>query len=131
MAEIESVIPKSTTAGERLSVRDPFRAPMRQSASLTPKSELETYALEQFTVVAVSTGPNRPGAMVSVGGKSYLVQERVKIGPRGGHIRKITPDAIIVREKIVNPYGQEEEIDTPIRFGPDKRSGVQAQVNGR
>jgi Tfp pilus assembly protein PilP len=49
-------------------------------------------------------------------GKTYVVSERTKIGTRKGIVLKVQPDAILIREKVVNVLGQEENVDVEIRM---------------
>lgn len=97
-------------------LRDPFKKPavIHKTA---PKSDLELFALDQFKLLAVMTGPKRLRAMVAApNGKTYLVWENMRIGIRKGVIRRITPDAIHVREQVINVLGQEENVDSDIRM---------------
>jgi hypothetical protein len=121
-AEIPAVTPSPSPSvnivAETLNkLRDPFKRPVLKASLGIRKGDLESFSVESLKVVGVLTGPSQIRALImSPDGKSHLVTERVKIGIRGGIIKKITPDGILVREKIVNVIGQEENIDTEIQL---------------
>ncbi len=101
-------------------LRDPFKQPELKISKTEPKSDLENYKVDDFKMVAVVTGPYRVRAMVqSPDGKSHLVAQNSKIGQRGGKVLKVTADEVVVREKIVNVFGQEEDLDTEIKLQPE------------
>ncbi len=101
-------------------LRDPFKQPELKMSKTEPKSDLENYKVDDFKMVAVVTGPYRVRAMVqSPDGKSHLVAQNSKIGQRGGKVLKVTADEVVVREKIVNVFGQEEDLDTEIKLQPE------------
>jgi len=103
-------------ADEMVNIRDPFKRP-NVSHSAATLSPLESIPLENFKLLGVITGPERVRAMVAnPEGKTFFVAEKMKIGTRSGVIRKITPEAVFVREKIVNVLGQEEDVETEIRL---------------
>ena len=82
-----------------------------------PKSDLEKYATEEFKLLGVSTGPDRLRALIQAPNqKTYFVAEKTKIGIHKGVIKKITPEVVEVREKIINVLGQEETVSAEIRL---------------
>jgi Tfp pilus assembly protein PilP len=104
-------------------LRDPFKMPEIEIARIIPKSDLERFPVDAYKLVGVLTGPDRLRALLlAPDGKSYFVSEKMKIGVRGGVIRKITPDVVMVREKFVNVVGQEESIESEIRMASDSRN---------
>jgi hypothetical protein len=97
---------------------------------LVPTSDLELYTLDQLKLLAVMTGPKRLRAMVlAPNGKTYLVWENMKIGMRKGVVRRITPDAVHVREQVVNVLGQEENVDSDIRMKLDENGTSPTQAS--
>jgi Tfp pilus assembly protein PilP len=122
---------RKVLSDELLSIRDPFRRVEVATTQGPPKSALEQYPADAFKLVGVLTGPARLKAMVvDPQGVTHFVSERMKIGLRGGFILKISPDAILVRERIVNLVGQEEKIDTDIRLQNSAgKSGVFPSVS--
>jgi hypothetical protein len=109
--------PQKNYLSEMLRMRDPFRRSEGTSAMKVIKTELEKFSVSEFKMVGISTGPTKTRALVSApDGKNYFVAEGMKIGLRGGFVRKITSDQIQVREKIVNIIGEEENVDSEIRL---------------
>ncbi len=101
-------------------LRDPFKQPEMKISKATAKSDLESYKVDDFKMIAVVTGPYRTRAMVqSPDGKTHLVAQNTKIGQRGGKVLKVNADEVVVREKIVNVFGQEEDLDTEIKLQPE------------
>ena len=99
-------------------IRDPFRKPDRGNF-VEKKSDLELFPVEQYELVGVITGPAKTRAMVrSPDSKTLMVAEGKKMGVRSGIVRKITAQSLVVREKLLNILGQQEEVDTEIRISP-------------
>ncbi len=94
--------------------RDPFKEPLvSETADL--RSDLEKFAVTDFKVSGIITGPIRMRAMIiAPDGKTHYVSEKMKIGLRDGVIQRITTKTIIVREKVVNPLGEVEFFETEI-----------------
>jgi hypothetical protein len=104
-------------------VRDPFKKPTLRAVESKPRSELELYPVEKFKLVAVITGPKKLRAMLQgPDGKSYFVAEGMAIGFRKGVIRKITHDAVLVREQVLNVLGQEENVDSDLKLPEEGKS---------
>jgi Tfp pilus assembly protein PilP len=104
-------------------MRDPFKQPAFPARKVEIRTELERFKLDEFRYIGVLTGPKRMRAMLKAGNdQTFLVSENMKIGQRDGKILKITPDSILVREKVVNVMGEEENLDTeiPLQSGPGK-----------
>lgn len=109
-------------------LRDPFRAPVSKSEKAKEKSgyfisgsgqysnikENAVQKIEDIKVVGVLIGKERR-AMVSAGtGPIIILKEGMKIGEEGAELKAILPGGIILVEKIVNVYGQEEYLETVI-----------------
>ncbi|OFZ18405.1 MAG: hypothetical protein A2X94_15045 [Bdellovibrionales bacterium GWB1_55_8] len=101
---------------EILLLRDPFKRPILQTPeSAIVKSALQTADLESIKMIGVLTGPLRMRAiLLTPDKKTHFVSENTVIGTRNGIIKKITPEAIYVRERIANILGQMENVDTEI-----------------
>ncbi len=98
-------------------LRDPFKQPEIKMSKSEPKTDPENYKVDDFKMIAVVTGPNRSKAMVqSPDGKTHLVAMNTRIGQRGGKVLKVAADRVVVREKIMNVFGQEEDLDTEIKL---------------
>ena len=98
------------------------------SSETVPKTELEQLALDSIRLRAILYGMNQQNrAMIqSSAGKTYFITEKMKLGPRNGIVRKITPDAILVREKFTNIAGKQETVDSEIKLANEasgSRSG--------
>ena len=107
--------------------RDPFKEPMVSDIQEI-RSDLERFAVTDFKVVAIITGPIRMRAMiVAPDSKTHTVSEKTKLGLRDGVITKITTKTIVVREKVVNPLGEIEFFDTEIGLDPPSVAGNPTQ----
>ncbi len=66
-------------------------------------------------VVGVLIGRERRAMVKSGdGGSIIILKEGMKIGEDGAELKAILPGGIILVEKIVNVYGQEEYLETVI-----------------
>ena len=104
-------------------LRDPFKKLVNVKLSSGPISGLESFAVDEFKLLGVLSGMSRTKALVlAPDGKTYFVSQNMRIGLRKGVIRKITPESISVKEKIINLLGEEEEVDSQIRLTEDNKS---------
>jgi Tfp pilus assembly protein PilP len=110
-------------------LRDPFKAPHAKLEKDTAKEgyfvsgkgqysnikEDTVTSIENLKVVGVLIGRERR-VMVRSGDKGSIVilKEGMKIGEDGAELKAILPGGIILVEKIVNVYGQEEYLETVI-----------------
>jgi len=109
-------------------LRDPFKAPQSKSDKSKDKEgytsnnglysnikEESVSSVESLRVVGVLIGRERR-AMVKDGEKAGIIilKEGMKIGDDGAELKAILPGGIILVEKIVNVYGQEEYLETVI-----------------
>jgi len=108
-------------------LRDPFKAPPTRSDKKNMsdgfyKSGQNVYtniieptiqSIDQIKLVGVLIGKERR-AMVSAGGPVITLKEGQTIGEEGAELKAILPGGIIVVEKMVNVYGQEEYLETVI-----------------
>ena len=112
------------------SVRDPFKKPLIIKEKVEPKTDLEQYASDQYKMVGVITGLDHLRAIVvDPSGKTHFVGEQMRIGLRRGIVKKIMPNSIKVREKMINVVGQEENIDIEIRLPAENTSATAADLN--
>lgn len=124
---IPGVAQEERTVEDILNKRDPFKKPdllakRRKNGVLA--SELEQIPVQDFKMVGVVTGPTRLKAMIlAPNGKTYFVSERDRIGVNKGVIKKITSEAIVVRERVLNLLGKEEDILTEITLPPETAKG--------
>lgn len=113
-------------------LRDPFKAPINKSKGTTKgrgffvsgkgqysnisDKPLDQHSLDQIKVVGVLIGKERR-ALVNLGKDSkevVILKEGMKIGPESAELKAILPGGIVLVEKIVNVYGQEEYLETVI-----------------
>lgn len=114
-----SKTPMTTSAVDYKRFRDPFKEPAYIESKNT-RSELERYAVTEFKVTGIVTGPLRMRAMLlAPDGKTHYVSEKMKLGMRDGVITRITTKTVVVREKVVNPLGEVELFDTEIGMDPN------------
>lgn len=119
-----SIIPE-----DYVKMRDPFRSPVQKNEGTVTKSDLESYPVEDFKLGAVMTGPDRAKAMlITPDGKTFFVSEKDRIGIHDGLVRKITSQKVIVKEKILNAIGQEENFDSEILLPSMKGLKVKDQT---
>ncbi len=103
--------------------RDPFRKPDIALEKVQPKGELERMPLESFTLLGITKGLDRVVAMVrDPNGKTWFLEEGVKIGTRGGVIQKISGTQIEIKEVTQNALGQEEVAVVSIALPEGKRN---------
>ena len=108
-----------------LKMRDPFKRPDVVVDEGAPKSELELYASHQFQLVGVMTGPRQIRAILqSPTGKTFFVKVGDHLGQRRGVVERITPEKLLVQEKIVNVLGQAENITTEIKLNLGGKLGM-------
>lgn len=91
--------------------RDPFRpyvtaaalAEQRTRQHLTPLQQVE---LTQIRLVAIAWGIGSNYAMVEdPGGTGYVLRVGTKVGPNGGRVARITPEAVYVEESFRDAAG--------------------------
>jgi Tfp pilus assembly protein PilP len=111
-------------------LRDPFKMPvskseekkveksgfiMNEKGLYTNISEKTVNSIQDLKVIGVLIGRERR-VMVSgpQTGGIIVLKEGAKIGEEGAELKAILPGGIILVEKIVNVYGQEEYLETVI-----------------
>lgn len=110
-------------------LRDPFKAPLLKSGRKKVKEDegsesrktddeaaLETMNLSDIKVVGVLIGKERLAVLRTSEDKPGItyVKEGTKVGPDKAEVKAILPGGIILVEKIINVYGQEEYLETVI-----------------
>lgn len=121
-----------------LELRDPFKSPQTRGQSRRrndikfkrgdglysniSQDNLRDWNIYEIKVVGVMIGKERR-AMITKGGdgspspggsKVVVIKEGVTIGPDNAEVKAILPGGIILVEKIINVYGQEEYLETVI-----------------
>jgi Tfp pilus assembly protein PilP len=115
-APMSSPVTSPVISNDLLTLRDPFKAP-KLDVSVEKRGDLERYPVEEYKLSGVMTGPDRTRAMIQApDGNSYLVSEKMKIGMNHGIIKSITPEKLVVKERMQNAIGQEEIFETEIKL---------------
>lgn len=114
-------------------LRDPFKAPPSKRDQSETKKEgfiksgqgnytniqptpLEQINVSELRVVGVLIGKERR-ALVKVGAEEKnitILKEGMKIGQEEAELKAILPGGIVLVEKIVNVYGEEEYLETVV-----------------
>ena len=106
--------------------RDPFRPFMLDLRSDRPQlSPLQRYELGQLTVVGTVWEVNPPRAMVEDSVRmGYIVSVGTPIGRNGGVVTAIEPRQVIVEERVLDFYGNEQVrrivMETPKEGSPNQ-----------
>jgi Tfp pilus assembly protein PilP len=112
-------------------LRDPFKAPVNKHESkkqgrgffVSGKGQYsnigevapEQISIETMKVVGVLIGKERRSLVTSGTSKTVIIlKEGMKIGPEMAELKAILPGGIVLVEKIVNVYGEEEYLETVI-----------------
>ena len=108
-------------------LRDPFKAPQFKSdkgkntegfyssgkGQYTNIVEATVKSVNEIKLVGVLIGKERR-ALVANGKSVIILKEGAKIGEDGAELKAILPGGIILVEKMINVYGQEEYLETVI-----------------
>ena len=127
-----SLINEKTKIENPFNLRDPFKAPSsgkegknqdrgfymssKGQYSNIGETPLDQFSIDQIRVVGVLIGKERR-ALVNLGKDSkqvVILKEGMKIGPEAAELKAILPGGVVLVEKIVNVYGQEEYLETVI-----------------
>jgi type IV pilus assembly protein PilP len=72
-----------------------------------PMTPIEKMALSQLKLTGVLRMPDKLCALVEeVSGKGYIINEGTYIGNKGGQVKKILKDRVVVEEKYLDVYGK-------------------------
>lgn len=117
-----------TTIEKPFELRDPFQAPLakktKEDKKIKSKVSTGVYnnipsigeiELAELQVVGVLIGKERR-AVVKLEGKTdtFILKEGEVLGENQAELRAIVPGGIILVEKIINVYGEEEYLETVI-----------------
>lgn len=95
--------------------RDPFRSPFVGASKVAPATGLEAFDLADLLVEGIISGIDSPRAVVVLPtGEAMVVREGTAIGTRGGRVRRIERDAVVVAERAADGR-PDEETRLPIR----------------
>jgi Tfp pilus assembly protein PilP len=126
---LNNLFKEKTTIEDPFGLRDPFRAPMIRSdrrqgrsdkavirdGAFTNINPVNVGNLDSLRVVGVMVGKERR-ALVKVDGREevMVLREGMRIGNDNAELKAIHPGGIIMVEKLVNVYGEEEYLETVI-----------------
>ncbi len=107
--------------------RDPFR-PFTldlRPESRAPMTPLQRYEIGQLTVVATVWDISPPRALVEDSfGMGYIISLGTLIGRNGGVVTGIEPQRVLVEERVLDFYGNEQVnrivMETPKEEGPSQ-----------
>ncbi len=118
---------RSVLLEEYIKARDPFKMPQLKKIFEGSKNELEKFSSDSFKMVGIVTGPDHLRAiLIDPEGKTHIVSEKMKLGTRGGFIKYISTESILVREKVLNVLGEEEYFETELKLQDLKTEKVGA-----
>ncbi len=89
--------------------RNPFKPfiTTKVEKPIVPRTPLQRYELDQLKLVAVIWGIANPTAMVEApDGKGYSIKKGDLIGSRGGRVKRIEKDKIVVEERFTEDGGE-------------------------
>ncbi len=120
---VENFFKDKTRIENPFELRDPFKTPLlkskkkvtgKENYSRSVEDDLAEMALQDIKVVGVLIGKERRAVLQVEKGPLVLVKEGMKIGPDQVELKAILPGGIILVEKIVNVYGQDEYLETVV-----------------
>ena len=130
--ELQNFFGDKTKIEKPFNLRDPFRAPINKAEGKTKgrgffvsgkgqysnigETALDQLSIDNIKVVGVLIGKERR-ALVNMGKESkqiIILKEGMKIGPEATELKASLPGGIVLVEKIVNVYGEEEYLETVI-----------------
>lgn len=126
---IKEIFKDKTSIENPFDLRDPFRAPLmkrgadeknkerakNESGIYTNINPMGSIELEGLTIVGVIIGKERY-ALAKIGTRKDTIKliEGTRIGRDGAELKAIHPGGVILVEKLVNVYGEEEYLETVI-----------------
>ncbi len=127
--KLRDVFKNKTVIENPFELRDPFKAPLikankkegRKEKSLsrdgiyTNIDPLGTITLDKLKIVGVMIGKERR-ALARLDGREDIVvlREGMRLGADNAELKAIHPGGVILVEKLVNVYGEEEYLETVI-----------------
>lgn len=109
------------SAGSR---RDPFMTLIVKEEEKKPVETLvkglrplERYAVSEFKLIGVLWENTKYYAAITLpDGKSYTIEEGMKLGLHAGKVHKITKDSVIIREHVKDQRGRLSPRDTILKL---------------
>lgn len=135
-ASLDNFFKEKTKIDNPMELRDPFKAPPTKASRRTEEkntsrkytrsdkdefrntqdaalNEIDIYNIK---LVGVLIGKERRAMILAKPGdkQTIIVKEGSKLGPDNAEVKAILPGGMILIEKIINVYGQEEYLETVI-----------------
>lgn len=128
-ARLRDIFKNKTVIENPFELRDPFKAPLMRGNKKEGRAEkslmrdgvytnigaLGTVDLNKMQIVGVMIGKERR-ALARIEGKAdiFVLREGMRLGSDNAELKAIHPGGIILVEKLVNVYGEEEYLETVI-----------------
>ena len=107
------------------SLRDPFKAPLQENKGKRKKRlgddgiftnipTVENVPLDKIKITGVFLGKNRRATALLDGKDTVILKEGMKLGVDQAELKAILPGGVVLVEKIINVYGQEEYLETVV-----------------
>lgn len=121
--DVEKLFSNKTKIENPLDLRDPFRAPdvkairekVDDKVTQDPEEVLASVNVNDLRVQGVLIGKERRAVVRILNNDKappVIIKEGYRIGPDRVEVKAILPGGIILVEKMVNVYGQEEYLET-------------------
>lgn len=109
--------------------RDPFKRNIKRNTSKSSERRelktnfsnriaVETIPVEDIRITGIFLGEERRAVGVEISKKDkgipFVIKEGMKIGPDGIEVKAILPGGIVLVEKVINVYDEEEYLETII-----------------
>ncbi len=128
-ARLRDIFKNKTVIENPFELRDPFKAPLMRGNKKEGRIEkslmrdgvytnigaLGMVELNKMQIVGVMIGKERR-ALARIDGKPdiFVLREGMRLGSDNAELKAIHPGGIILVEKLVNVYGEEEYLETVI-----------------
>ncbi|MGE3609397.1 MAG: pilus assembly protein PilP [Bacteriovoracaceae bacterium] len=130
--QLQTFFKDKTKIENPLELRDPFKpnlprvedkAEQKQNyffkqgrySNIDNEKDVEDLSIDKMKVVGVMIGKERRALIKNPTSKGIVVlKEGMKVGPEEAELKAILPGGIVLVEKIINVYGQEEYLETVI-----------------
>lgn len=86
--------------------------------TFTNRSSIQNVPIEDIKITGVFLGGERRAVAVEISkkgkGDSFIIKEGMRLGPDGIEVKAILPGGIVLVEKVINVYDEEEYLETII-----------------
>jgi len=120
-----------TKIKDPFNLRDPFRSPLKikkkskllqrgilKDGVFTNTASAKGVPLSKLKITGVLVGKERR-AIARIGNETVILKEGMTLGEDGALLKAILPGGIILVEKILNVYGEDEYLETVIPISSD------------